>query len=215
LGALRMPSYHEQSAQLWPGTTLLLYTDGLIEVRGASIDDGLARLHHAVASAPAEDLDELVDRVLGEVTRGRPGGDDVALLALRAEIPDPARFHVRLPAVPASLPMLRHSLRRWMEAAQTNDEDAYEILVACCEACSNVIEHAYGAADGDLEVRGTMTDQEVEMIVRDWGRWRPPRGLNRGRGLRLIEELMRHVTVTPRPDGTTVQMRRTRRQVTV
>ena len=215
LGALRMPSYHEQSAQLWPGTTLLLYTDGLIEVRGASIDDGLARLHHAVASAPAEDLDELVDRVLGEVTRGRPGGDDVALLALRAEIPDPARFHVRLPAVPASLPMLRHSLRRWMEAAQTNDEDAYEILVACCEACSNVIEHAYGAADGDLEVRGQMTDQEVEMIVRDWGRWRPPRGLNRGRGLRLIEELMRHVTVTPRPDGTTVQMRRTRRQVTV
>jgi len=52
------------------------------------------------------------------------------------------------------------------------------------------------------------------MTVRDWGRWRPPRGMNRGRGLRLIEELMRHVTVTPRPDGTTVHMQRTRRQVT-
>ncbi|TMJ07400.1 MAG: response regulator [Bacillati bacterium ANGP1] len=214
LGALRMPSYHEQSAQLWPGSTLLLYTDGLIEVRGASIDDGLARLHRAAAADPNEDLDELVDRVLGEVTRGRPGGDDIALLALRAEIPDPTRFHVRLPAVPSSLPMLRHTLRRWMEAAQTNDEDAYEILVACCEACSNVIEHAYGAADGDVEVRGHMTEHEVEMTVRDWGRWRPPRGMNRGRGLRLIEELMRHVTVTPRPDGTTVHMQRTRRQVT-
>src|SRR2546427_8936200 len=127
-----MPSYHEQSAQLWPGTTLLLYTDGLIEVRGASIDDGLARLHRAAASAPAEDLDELVVRVLGEVTRGRPGGDDVALLALRAEIPDPARFHVRLPAVPASLPMLRHSLRRGGEAGPNQDEGAYEIPLAGC-----------------------------------------------------------------------------------
>src|SRR5436853_4210244 len=70
LGALRMPSYHEQSAQLWPGSTLLLYTDGLIEVRGASIDDGLARLHRAAAADPNEALAELADRVLGEVTRG-------------------------------------------------------------------------------------------------------------------------------------------------
>src|SRR5947209_13516818 len=66
----------------------------------------------------SSDLDELVDRVLGEVTRGRPGGDDIALLALRAEIPDPTRFHVRLPAVPSSLPMLRHTLRRWMERSE-------------------------------------------------------------------------------------------------
>src|SRR5437773_11100143 len=43
LGALGMPSYHEQSAQLWPGSRLLLYTAGLIEVGGASIDDGRAR----------------------------------------------------------------------------------------------------------------------------------------------------------------------------
>src|SRR2546429_8465600 len=102
-----MPSYHEQSAQLWPGSTLLLYTDGLIEVRGASIDDGLARLHRAAAADPNEDLDELVDRVLGEVTRGRPGGDDIALLALRAGIPDPARVHVPLPAVPPAPPRVR------------------------------------------------------------------------------------------------------------
>src|SRR2546428_10164165 len=143
LGALRMPSYHEQSAQLWPGTTLLLYTDGLIEVRGASIDDGLARLHRAAASAPGEDLDELVDRVLGEVTRGRPGGDDVALLALRAEIPDPARLHVRLPAVPGSLPTLRHLVRRGVGAAQTNHQDAHEIPLAGCGAGRNRIQHPH------------------------------------------------------------------------
>jgi serine phosphatase RsbU (regulator of sigma subunit) len=68
---------------LLPGSSLILYTDGLIERRGQPLDDGFARLQEAVADLghlPAEQLsDALLDRL------GSDAEDDVALLVL--EIP--------------------------------------------------------------------------------------------------------------------------------
>ncbi|MFE0792748.1 SpoIIE family protein phosphatase [Streptomyces mutabilis] len=70
---------------LEPGSTLLLYTDGLVETPGSDLDTGLDRLRrHALAHAP-EPLDTLCDRVLADVPPGST--DDVALLALRVPPP--------------------------------------------------------------------------------------------------------------------------------
>ncbi len=66
---------------LEPGTTLLLYTDGLVERRNASLDDGMARLCAAVAG-PDLDLDVLCERII-ESLGAEAAGDDVALVALR------------------------------------------------------------------------------------------------------------------------------------
>src|SRR3954452_11902721 len=41
LGVMATPDYHSSSVDLDPGTLLLLYTDGLVEERDASLDDGL------------------------------------------------------------------------------------------------------------------------------------------------------------------------------
>src|SRR3989442_6964343 len=61
------------------GSTLLLYTDGLVEERASPIDDGLTRLSRAV-EPPDVDLNLLCDRVLDRIdAQGKP--DDVALLA--------------------------------------------------------------------------------------------------------------------------------------
>ena len=61
-----------------PGSALVLFTDGLIERRGESIDQGAGRLRDAVASAPGEGA-ALADHVLQQlVVAGTP--DDVALL---------------------------------------------------------------------------------------------------------------------------------------
>lgn len=68
----------EAVVALPPGAPLLLYTDGLVERRRESIDDGLDRLL-AAATAPAEDADALVRRLAGTLLQSG-GDDDVCLL---------------------------------------------------------------------------------------------------------------------------------------
>ncbi|MEU8991373.1 SpoIIE family protein phosphatase [Streptomyces sp. NPDC048558] len=64
-----------------PGSTLLFYTDGLIEIPGSDLDTGLDRLRrHALALAHTP-LDTLCDQLLARMPPGST--DDVALLALR------------------------------------------------------------------------------------------------------------------------------------
>ena len=64
-----------------PGCTLLLYTDGLIEAPGHSLDEGLHRLRQHAAALAHRPLPSFTDELLRRV--GPPGHDDVALLALR------------------------------------------------------------------------------------------------------------------------------------
>jgi sigma-B regulation protein RsbU (phosphoserine phosphatase) len=80
--------YTTQEAQLDPGDVLVLYTDGLVERRGESIDEGIARLRAAVATAPA-DAHELADHVLRNLLPWSGGEDDIALMTVRPE-PVPA-----------------------------------------------------------------------------------------------------------------------------
>lgn len=65
--------------RLEPGSAVLFYTDGLVERRGASIEDGMATV--AAAAAGPGDLDALCDRV-SDAMRVEEASDDVALLAL-------------------------------------------------------------------------------------------------------------------------------------
>ena len=64
------------------GTTVLLYTDGLIERRGSDLDEGMLRLRVAAAALAGRPLDELCDELLDQLVHGRPE-DDVALVAIR------------------------------------------------------------------------------------------------------------------------------------
>jgi len=66
-----------------PGSTLLLYTDGLVERRDAHLSDGLAWVRDATAAlvAAGADAEELCDALLQQV--GAEVDDDVALLAVR------------------------------------------------------------------------------------------------------------------------------------
>jgi serine phosphatase RsbU (regulator of sigma subunit) len=63
------------------GGLLIAYTDGLIERRGEVLDTGMKRLADA-AARDAPSLDDLVDRVITELTGDAPA-DDVALIGLR------------------------------------------------------------------------------------------------------------------------------------
>jgi serine phosphatase RsbU (regulator of sigma subunit) len=71
--------YRSIEVQLEVGSTLVLYTDGLVERRGEVIDQGLARLDAACRTGP-EDPEALCDHILGELLVGNESDDDVALL---------------------------------------------------------------------------------------------------------------------------------------
>jgi serine phosphatase RsbU (regulator of sigma subunit) len=77
----------DHEALLPIGSTLLLYTDGLVERRGLDLDDGLARLPVVAGELAGLDLETFCDELLARMACD--GEDDVALLALRAH--DPSR----------------------------------------------------------------------------------------------------------------------------
>ena len=83
LGAPGAEERPEAAIGLPPGSLLLLYTDGLIERRGASLADGLAWLRAEVASLPGQPgCEDLTGHLLAEVS-DEALVDDVALLSLR------------------------------------------------------------------------------------------------------------------------------------
>ncbi|WP_030147295.1 MULTISPECIES: SpoIIE family protein phosphatase [unclassified Streptomyces] len=70
-----------------PGSTLVLYTDGLIEAPGHTLDEGLNRLRQHAAALVHRPLASFTDHLLRRV-RPADNDDDVALLALRTPSAD-------------------------------------------------------------------------------------------------------------------------------
>ena len=206
LGVLPFPTYEEVSARMDPGSTLLLYTDGLVETPGENIDDGMAELAARVREAP-EDPDGLCDHLLATLVPAGGAMDDVALLTLR-NLPVPDHFSAEFPAEPESLAPMRSMLRRWLSYAGAGEMEIAEITTACGEAATNAIEHAGMSGDARFEVSGSRNGSEVEIAVRDQGSWREERPGDHGRGLDLMRTLMDTVAVEPGSGGTTVSLRR-------
>ena len=73
-----------------PDSTLLLYTDGLIEHRGRSINDGIADLRQTLSTYSGQTLQELLDHLVTELVGNSPE-DDCAILAVRAHREDHPR----------------------------------------------------------------------------------------------------------------------------
>lgn len=79
---------HDHERVLRPGATVLLYSDGLIERREQSIEEGLERLVATAERLGSGDLEALCDGLLDQAGLRQ---DDVAVLALRAHPQDGPR----------------------------------------------------------------------------------------------------------------------------
>ncbi|MEU1593170.1 SpoIIE family protein phosphatase [Streptomyces sp. NPDC005708] len=84
LGIPLQQDIEDHTAPLPPGSTLALYTDGLVERRAQGIDPGIERLTVAMAGLTVPDLDgdleRAADRVLDPMLRDSERDDDVCLL---------------------------------------------------------------------------------------------------------------------------------------
>jgi PAS domain S-box-containing protein len=210
LGVFESEPHAELSAKLEPGSTLVLYTDGLVEQRGASIDAGLEALRQAARDPghPTELCEHLVTTLLPE-----PGAqpDDVAVLALRHA---PSTLHLDVSTDPTRLGTVRRDLAVWLQAVGAGRDDIECFQMACHEACSNAIEHGYGFGEGTFTIDAALEDGRLTVTVRDRGGWRERKDgplPHRGHGLPLIEALMDDVELSRRSDGTTVRMIRVAR----
>lgn len=79
LGARHRHSRTTHHCRLAPAATLLLHTDGLVETRGAVIDDGIDRLHRLLTGRVDTDPDTLADLLVTHAD-ARTREDDVALI---------------------------------------------------------------------------------------------------------------------------------------
>ncbi|NAZ87616.1 SpoIIE family protein phosphatase [Kineococcus sp. T90] len=86
LGLLPESGREDHGVPLVPGSTVLLYTDGLVERRDEPLDAGLERLRAAAEDLAHLPLDGFVDALVARVVP--EPDDDVAVVALRAHPED-------------------------------------------------------------------------------------------------------------------------------
>jgi len=207
LGAARYPHYDNVDVEFEPGSAIVLYTDGLVERRGEPLETGLDRLAATVAEG-YEQLEHLGDALVDVLLPDGPGTDDAALLMARAlPLADP--LIACFPAEIESIPVMRRLLARWLVEAGATREDVDDLSLASAEAAANAVEHAYGLEPGVVELRARSEKSgTVTLSIRDFGNWRSPRGMHRGRGLLLMEGLTDVVEVVRTDEGTTIELSR-------
>lgn len=196
----------EASVTLRPGTLLLLYSDGLVERRGERLSVGLTRLEEAARALREEPVDEICERVLGQLRNGFEQTDDIVLIGLRT-LPLLSRgFHRSFPARPEELRHTRAAIRRWLAEQGHDPGEEYDLLLTVGEACTNAVEHAYhGRGPGRVEVGITNEDGGLVAKVRDFGCWREPTlDVNRGRGTGIMKALSDRLSLDTGPEGTVV-----------
>jgi PAS domain S-box-containing protein len=209
LGSDPLKGYPVAEVVLSGDSTVVLYTDGLVEEKGRSIDDGLTDLARLAATHHGAIIESLLDAIMHGRLGGKAPDDDIALLALRALPMAADRFDLKLPATARSVPVLRHMLQRWLEIGGAAADEIFGIGIAVSEAASNAISHAYDGRDATFEVEGRRTADAVTITIRDTGRWRAPRGRARGRGLHLMRAFVNHVEVDRGESGTAIRLRHT------
>jgi PAS domain S-box-containing protein len=186
--------------------TLLLYTDGLVERRGGSIDDGMARAADVVQEGRSQTLDEVADHLMSRLEPGGGYPDDVAMLLYR----QPAPLAMEFTADAGHLAPSRAALRSWLTQAGVEPDQVVDVLIAAGEAVANAIEHGHRERpEGTVSLHATAVVDRLRVTVTDTGAWKAPRevaDLNRGRGITLMRGLTEDLTIHSNDAGTTVRM---------
>ena len=198
----------EATVELPAGATLVAYTDGLVERRGSSIDDGIDLLASVVGSSSA-----LRGRAPGRPhLRGSRAAhrstDDIALLLVRL-LEVPRRMEIEVPSDPASMVTIRRRLRAWLELRGLAEDECDDTILAVSEACNNAIEHGYPLEPGPLHVLVEHGEGTLVIRVEDRGEWHPiSPSFERGRGIPLMRAVMDTAEIEHDGRGTRVLLSR-------
>ncbi|MFF4571726.1 SpoIIE family protein phosphatase [Streptomyces sp. NPDC001410] len=174
-----------------PGDRLVLCTDGLVEVRGSDIGEGLAALCESAAH-PAASMDVACDTIIRAFNTRGGRKDDVALLMARLNgIPDDHVAEWHLDAAPHEVARARRLVRdRLLEWGLPQTVETAQLLVS--EVVTNAVQHGSGGLIGLRVVRTDallfeVTDEEPGLpAMLSTGPYDES-----GRGLRVVSRLAR------------------------
>jgi PAS domain S-box-containing protein len=205
--AVRRDELRPQASQVLPlGSTLMLFTDGLVERKHESLDDGIARAADVLLGTMKLPLDAVADAVLRELAPVAGYDDDVAMVIYRHRH---APLRIESDASADRLAGIRHRLGNWLRTADVPDELVADVVLVANEACTNCIEHAYRGHDaGTMLLEVEAVDGEIRVRVTDSGSWKTPKANpgNSGRGLVLMRAISDSMEIDSSPTGTTVDI---------
>lgn len=201
--AVRREDPRPQATRLLPpGSTLMLFTDGLVERKHEPIDDGIGRAAEVLAQTMTLPLDTVADEVLRELAPTAGYDDDVAMVIYRHQ---QSPLRIETAATADQLVRIRHRLADWLGAAGITGELAADIVLVVNEACTNCVEHAYrGFVAGTMVLDARLGEGEVHTRITDYGSWKTPAAnpVNSGRGLPLMKALSQALELQTSATGT-------------
>ncbi len=137
------------------------------------------------------------------------------------------RFHLQVPSTTENLTMIRDFAAHVGAQAGMDESAVSKLELAVDEACTNVIEHAYGSdTTQEVTVRAIFDDETLQIIVEDTGRGFDPTRVpaedlrtlvaerrTGGLGMQLMRSLMDevHYDVTPGQKNQVRMVKRLRR----
>jgi hypothetical protein len=146
-GVPALPTYREESRYLPPGSTLVFYTDGLVDRRQRVGGDGHysdAEVQQMLRQAVREAAPGSVKQVAEAAERAVPGeiDDDMAIVVVRTSVTNLASWEGRFPAEPIKVSEARRmaleTFIKW--GMQPEQADLACLLVS--EVVTNVVLHA-------------------------------------------------------------------------
>src|SRR6476659_9696126 len=93
---------------------------------------------------------------------------------------DPGSFRLRLRATPSSLALFREALRDWLLRLELENGDVFDVVLACSEALTLVVEDRPRQVALVVEVVGAFDGDRIVVTTRDYGLWDEAHALETG-----------------------------------
>lgn len=129
------------TVELHDDDVLVLYTDGLIERRTESLQEGLDRLLHLTAGLSGADPDSLADGLLAAMRADTDArDDDIAILVARVRAGGRVKHELDLTASASSARVARHFAADVLDRAGWGEQVPTAVLLVS-ELVTNAVEH--------------------------------------------------------------------------
>jgi anti-anti-sigma factor len=83
---------------------------------------------------------------------------------------EPEQYTLTVSSRPENLSRIADFVHRVAAAWGLNEREAFAVSMAVDEACTNIIEHAYGTDEGPIEIACRREDDDCIIVIRDQGR---------------------------------------------